>query len=90
MTKPKLSYDEPHDDLTELAAVGLEALIAAAQEGDRLVCFVLRRDGRKMRSGLALNGYDGHDQLLADMLAQTQAVAHTAGKAVLIAPLRKG
>ena len=90
MSKEKLTFDEPHDALTELCNVGLEAVMSQSEPGDRIIVMVMRRGETVTNAGLALNGYEDESQLLTDMLLQTKSVARVYGRDVLIAPLRRG
>lgn len=76
----------PHDRLTRLANVAVDAIEADGEheDGDRAI--ILLDDGTK--GGIVLHGYHAPEDVIADLVAHIRAIAESSGidVRVIIAP----
>lgn len=82
MVRIRQTKGEPHDRLTKLAAVALDAIEAHPDHavGDRVI--VLLDSGRA--GGVGLGGYDDEDEALGELLAHAVTFGRAQGKAVAV------
>jgi hypothetical protein len=78
--------DQPHDHLTELVNIGLQAILEAT-EGEELWIAVMINDGSN--GGIVLHGYEEGIDAFEDVVKHLNAIAASAGMKLTLIPMPK-
>jgi hypothetical protein len=92
MADERVSYDEPHEELTRLAEVALIATSGSPEwrEGMRMIAIVVDAEQQPHRAGLSLEGYEDTRDAFIDVLENLRSLGKVLGMQVMIAPLGRG
>jgi hypothetical protein len=87
--KPTRTEGEPHDEMTRLGAVMLDALAADPARGDtKAIIFLSSREHG--RDATVLDGFEEDGEAMATILVHLQRVFEANGKTLQIHALREG
>ena len=92
MAEERISYDEPHEELTRLANVALVATSGSPEwgEGLRMQALVVDTSLDPHHCGVGMEGYDDTRDAFIDLLQQLRAFGKVLGLQVMIVPMGRG
>ena len=77
------SEGEPHNELTRIANLAVDALDG---QGVRAIVMVTSEDGR---GGMAISGYHDDNEAMVDLIMQIRAIFEANGKTFTIVPMER-
>jgi len=91
MAEERITFDEPHERLTAIASLALDAIESQVEREElRVVIVIVDATSDPTRSGIGIKGYENPGLVFADLFQQLKAIGATMGTEVKIAPLGRG
>ena len=86
-------HEQPENRLTRLCSAMADALEAHPENGPDvrvIISLISQGTGEAGEAGVVGVGYEGGDDMVADLLLQLQAMLHTQGKSLMIVDVGRG